>query len=411
MQLLSETSKHAINVIRAEDAIVARLRKQGKKVISLGTGDPAVYFKTPKYIVDAYVKALREGKTSYSNVMGIPELREAVARRQNGLYGGHMAGEDVMVTQGVSEAITLINAALIDRGDTAVLFRPYYSPYLSYLRLYGGKVVTGNYIEERNWTADTDELERTLKKTQKEKKSKYLLIANPNNPTGTVLEEKVLREIVEIAKNHGMMLISDEIYDEIVYNGAKFTSISKLAKGIPHIILNGASKCYDSTGFRIGFLMVPEHDKVSAGVKARLTDLASLRLSPSTPSQYALVEGMNNTAQHKKSIESMRKEIARRVTFTANLINRSEYMSTVVPNGAFYIFPKLNMDRLRIRDDKEFIQKLLKEEQVQIARGSGFGMKDHIRIVALAPKEVLEDSVRRIERFCKRHSRQSGGIV
>lgn len=405
MALLSENSKYAINVIREEDLVAAKLRKEGKEVISLSTGDPAAYFNTPRYMIEAYIKALNESKTSYSSSLGIPELREAVARRQKRMHGADMTGEDVLVTQGVSEGLTFINAALIDQGDTAVLFSPYYAPYVSYLKLHGGREITGNYDEERKWSVDTEELERTLKKTQKERKSKYLMIANPNNPTGTVLEEKVLKEIVEISKNYGLILISDEIYDEIVYNGARFTSISRLAKGMPHIILNGASKCYDATGFRIGFLMIPEQDTVSEEVKARLIELASLRLSPSTPAQYAVAEGLNNEKAHKEAITEMTREIAKRVTFASELINKSSYMHTVMPNGAFYIFPKLNMNELKIKNDKEFIEKLLVEEQVQVARGSGFGKEDHIRIVALADEEVLKEAIGRIKRFCERHSR------
>lgn len=406
MALLSRNSKYAINIIREEDLVVAKLRKEGKRVISLSTGDPAAYFKTPKYIIDAYVKALKESRTSYSSSLGIPELREAVARRQNRMYGGSLAEENVLITQGISEGLTFLNYALVDQGDTAVLFRPYYAPYVSYLKLHGGREISGRYDESRRWSIDTEHLEKTLKKTQKARRSKYLLIANPNNPTGTVLEAEVLREIVEIAKNHGLLLISDEIYDELVYNGAKFTSISSLAKGVPHIILNGASKCYDATGFRIGFIIIPEHDKVSEAIKARMIELASLRLSPNTPSQYAMVEAMNNIKEHRKAISYMREEIRKRVTFAAEMINESRYMQTVLPNGAFYIFPKLNMNRLRIRNDKEFISKLLIEERIQIARGSGFGERDHVRIVALAEKEILKQAISRMERFCRRHSKK-----
>lgn len=405
MGLLSENSKYAINVIREEDLFAAKLRQEGKRVISLSTGDPAAYFNTPKYTIDAYIKALKDSKTSYSSSLGIPGLREAVAARQNRMYGGNLTGENVLITQGISEGLTFLNYALIDQGDTAVLFRPYYAPYVSYLKLHGGHEITGEYVEEKKWSIDTDKLRKTLKEAQGGRKPKYLLVANPNNPAGTVLEEKVLREIVEAAKDNGILLVSDEIYDEIVYNGAKFTSITGLARGIPHIILNGASKCYDATGFRMGFTIIPEQDKVSEEIKARIIELASLRLSPNTPAQYAMVEALSNVEEHNKAIRQMTLEIEKRVTFAANMINRSEFMQTAMPNGAFYIFPKLNMKKLNLKDDKEFIHKLLEEEQVQIARGSGFGTEGHIRIVALAETKVLEEGIGKIEAFCKRHSK------
>jgi aspartate/methionine/tyrosine aminotransferase len=391
--------------IREADQIVAELRRQGKTITSLSIGDPATYFKTPENIIDAYVKALRDSKTSYSSSLGILELRDAVAKRQTRLYGGSLTGNEVLVTQGASEGIDFINRALIDPGDTAVLFRPYYPSYLAYLNLAGGRALLANYSEESNWGVDIEGLERAIKKAPKGKKPKYLMVINPNNPTGTVLKEEDLKQIVGLAKKYGLLLVSDEIYDEIVYNGAKFTSVSTLAKGIPHIIINGASKCYDSTGLRIGFLIIPEHDRVSVAIRERIADIASIRLCPNTPSQYAMVEALNNVDEHSRAIARMRDEIAARVTFAAEMINNSEHMKTVKPDGGFYAFPKLHMGKLDIRSDGEFVTRLLQEECIQVARGSGFGAPDHIRIVALAEKAVLEKAISRIEALCKRLSK------
>lgn len=405
MDIIAEGVKNVTNPLHEEDILVFKLRKEGVKVPSINVGDPAVYFKTPKYIVDAYIEALKQNKTSYTSFLGVPELREAIVNRYKRIYNIDFTEDDVLVTQGVSEALMLLNGALIDKGDSAIFFKPYYPAYLSYFSLFRGTPAYCNYDEENGWNVDTDQLEKRLKEESKGKKSKYMIITNPNNPTGTVLSEKVLKRIVELAKDYGIFLISDEIYDEIIFNNAKFTSISTLAKGIPHLIFNGASKVYDSTGFRIGYAIFPESDKTSQEVKLKMRDISSMRLCPNTPAQYAFAEALNNVKEHEKEVKSMASEIQDRANFATSIINKSEYMHAVEPNGAFYILPKLNMEKLTIKDDREFIHDLLVEEHVQTARGSAFGMPDHLRIVALAPRDTLGEALGKIENLCKRHSK------
>ncbi|MDE1851942.1 MAG: aminotransferase class I/II-fold pyridoxal phosphate-dependent enzyme [Candidatus Micrarchaeota archaeon] len=402
----SEFSVYAENPIEEEDVVAERLEMQGKKILKLNRGDPAVYFPTMKYMIDAYVKALREGKTRYSDFAGIRPLREAVAARYRRLYGTNVDAEDIVITNGVSEALMFINSVLINKGDKAVFFRPYYPLYIPDLKINGGNPIIERYSEERNWEVDTDSLERSIRKDLKAKKRlKYLVITNPNNPTGTVLEPNALRELVEIAKNHDMVLISDEIYDEITFNGAKYTSVSKLAEGIPHIILNGASKDFDATGFRIGFTIIPGKDNVSKELRRRIAEYAKLRLCVNTPAQYAVAEGISNVSEHNKGIRKLVAEIERRINFAAKRINESQYMSVVQPRGAYYLFPRLDMKAMKFKDDREFVDKLLKEKDVQLTRGSGFGEPGHIRIVGLPPKDILETALNRIEDFCKAHSR------
>ncbi len=403
--ILSKAAKYAVNPIQEDDEDAIRLMKKGKSVIRINRGDPPVYFHTPKYIIDAFIRALREHKTGYANPLGVPELRDAVANRYEKLYKTNLDRDKVTITQGVSEALIFLNTMLIDRGDAAVLFKPFYTQYAPDLQLYGGRPIIESYREETGWDIDLDRLRKRVSAEAKHNRIKYMLITNPNNPTGTVLGKNVLKEIVSIANDNDIVLISDEIYDEIVFNGAKFTSVSEVAKGIPHMIIGGASKILDATGFRIGFVMVPEDDKVSVQLNETIRNLARVRLSANAPAQYAIAEGLSNTSAHKKAIRAMVDDIEDRVNYTSKLINESRYMHTVVPNGAFYIFPKLNMSELRIRNDTEFVKKLLHEEYVQITRGSGFGAKDHIRLVALPPKNVLGDAVDKIERFCKRHSK------
>lgn len=407
---LSKKSGHAYNPIYEENRPAELLTKKGKKVIRLNQGDPARYFKTPRYLIEAYVRALREGKTFYSSSAGVMELRDAVSERYKRLYDVEISSSSVLVTQGVSEALSFLNAALINDGDKAILFKPYYPQYIPNLLMCGGGVLFGDYEEAKGWKIDADALSRSIRKfvARNGKRIKYMLITNPNNPTGTVLDRKTLEEIVDTANDHGILLVSDEIYDEIVFNGARFTSISKMATGVPHVVLNGASKGFDATGFRIGYMLVPSEDKFSRDLLKRLTSLTTMRLSSNTPAQYALADGMRNEREHGEAVRRMVKEIEGRVNFITGLINRSEYMHAVEPQGAFYVFPKIHMDRLRLKDDKQFTDGLLKEEYVELSRGSGFGARDHVRVVSLAEKGTLEAVVKRMERFCSKHAKGRG---
>ncbi len=408
--ILSARSRYAQNPIEEEDIVADGLVKKGKNVVRLNRGDPPVYFPTPKYIINAYISALREAKTFYSRAEGAHMLVEAVQKRYRRMYGINASEDSIIVTQGVSEALGFINSALINDGDSAVIFKPYYPLYVPLLKIYGGNPIMGSYNEASGWGIDSEKLSRMLKALPKSRarRAKYLLITNPSNPTGTVLSRRVLKEIIDIANEHSLLIVSDEIYDEITYNGARFTSVGELAKGVPHIILNGASKDFDATGFRIGFMLVPEHDKTSMAIKEKLADYAKARLSVNTPAQYAVAAAMSNESEHRKAIRSMVRGIADRANFATRLIAENSLFEVVEPNGAFYIFPKVDLKKIGFKSDAEFVDRLLKEEYVQLTRGSGFGAPSHIRIVALPPKDILGYAINKINEFCNRHSRSTG---
>ncbi len=407
MAILSKRAKYAVNALHEENVIAERLERNGKKIIRLNQGDPPLYFPTPRYTVDAYVRALRHGKTGYSEFGGIRELREAIARRHS-TRGVPLGPEDVIVTAGVSGALQFLNEALVDMGDSAILFRPYYAVYTPWLRMAGGTPIFENYDEADNWNIEIGHVERSIRNLKREGKLgrvKYMLITNPNNPTGTVLRRSIIKEIVDIANENGILLVSDEIYDEIVYNNATFTSVGMLAKGMPHTILNGASKNYDATGFRIGYAAIPEKDKLSMAMKKAFSDFASVKISNSTPAQYAFADAISNEAEHRRELKGMVSGIEERVNFAMGLLEENRHLETVEPNGAFYLFPKIDTKALRIKNDSVFTRKLLEEEYVQVVRGSGFGSPNHFRMIALPPKEELELAINRINKFCRRHSR------
>ncbi len=403
--VLARRGRYAVNPISGDDSIAIERERAGKEVIRLNQGDPPSYFPTPKYIIDAFVEALRAGKTSYSDPTGIKELKQAIIGRYSGLYKMGLEDNDIIVTTGVSEALKFINDSLINTGDNAILFRPYYAVYLPYLKLAGGVPLFENYAEADGWNIEIEHVNRSisaLKRSGRLNRVKYLLLTNPNNPTGTVLRRQILEEIVEIANENDIMVVSDEIYDEIVYGGAKFTSIGEIAQGVPHMVLNGASKNFDATGFRLGFAAVPEKDPLSKEVKKRLADFAKVRLSVNTPAQYAFAAAMNDRAEHRRAIRSMVKGIEERVNWAVKRLKENEYVDVVKPNGAFYVFPRLHMDRLRVKDDADFEARLLRETGVWVVKGSGFGAPGHFRIVALPPKKTLDYALGKINDFCTR---------
>ncbi|MGC8676274.1 MAG: pyridoxal phosphate-dependent aminotransferase [Candidatus Micrarchaeia archaeon] len=398
---LSKLSENAASPIREETALAEELAKSGKQVIRLNSGDPPKYFKTPEYITKAYAAALKQNKTFYADSQGVPELRDAISKYYKQRYNANIEPESILVTQGVSEALYFINAALINPQDKAVIARPYYASYLPFLRILGGMAVFADGDEEGQWAIDTDKLRRLMRSNRK---AKYLLFSTPSNPTGSILSRKEMKELVDLANEHDMLIISDEIYDEIIFGKAKFTSIAQIAKGVPYAILNGASKSFDATGFRIGYMLLPNQDKKSEALLKRAIDLARMRLSANTPAQHAIASVMN-TKEHAMHVKKLARDIEARVKFAARAINKSEYMRTVEPQGGFYVFPKLDMRHLNINDDREFANKLLREKYVWLTRGSGFGAPGHVRMVALPEKDVLAEAIERIEEFCKEHSR------
>lgn len=404
---ISERSKYALNPIEEEDVLAEKLAASGKKVIKLNRGDPPVYFPTPAYILNAYIEALKSGKTTYSMATGVKTLKDAIRARYRKKYRISLEDEDVIVTQGVSEALSFLNSTLINDGDSAILFKPYYPLYLPLLNLSGGKEILERYNENDAWNVHIEGLAGTLKTLKSERKLdrvKYILVTNPNNPTGTVLKKGVLEELVSLANEYGVFLVSDEIYDEIVYNGARFTSIGEIAKGVPHMILNGASKDYDATGFRLGYALIPGDDEKSVLLKRKFADFATVRLSANVPAQYAFAEGIANAEKHAEAVSAMVNEIESRVNYATALLKENPYIDLVRPNGAFYLFPKVDMKSLKFETDKEFVDKLLIEEGIQLTRGSGFGAPLHVRIVSLPPQDVLEDAIGRLNAFCRKNA-------
>ena len=404
MEFVVDNIKQVENPISELVEIAEKLKKNGEDVLNLGIGDPARYMKTPKFIISAYIEALKTGRTFYEDWDGNIKLKNSVKVRYHDLYNVEYSEDDIILTQGVSEALQFTNTSILKKGETALIIAPFFTQYLPNIVMEGAVPIFGYHDFSKDWDIDIESIENALK-LYKKNKPKYILVTNPNNPTGTVPSEKSLKEVVELAKDNDIFLISDEIYDELLFNNANFTSMSKVAKNTPYMILNGASKNLFATGFRVGFCIIPEDDKKSTELKQAVSMLANSRLSANTPAEYAVAEGVSNKAERKKFLSDVLPRIQKTSNFAHKLCNESNFLEAVKPNSAFYIFPRINLDSLKIKNDKEFTELLLKEEHLQTIRGSGFGMNGFIRLVTLPKEEIIEDAFSRIERFCKKHKK------
>ena len=405
----SKRSEFVKNAILELDPAAEKLRKGGRDIIKLNRGDPPLYFKTPKYIIDAYVEALKENQTFYSNGAGTSELKEAVSKRYRRLYKVNVEEDGVICTAGVTEALLFINHALIEKKEGAVIFKPYYPLYLPRLMSEGGSPTFGFQDMRDGWAIHLDDLEAKLRKLGRHGRSKmarYMLITNPCNPTGRVFSRGVLKEVVDIANNNGILLVSDEIYDEFVFNGARFTSVSQVAKGVPHIILNGSSKVYDSTGFRIGFMLIPGEDRESEALKQKFVDYATTRLSLNTPAEHAVAEAIGNVGEHRGAVAGMVGAIKKRVDIAVKCLSENPAMDVIRPNGTFYLFPRIDLSRFDFGDGDVFAKKALFEAWVEITRGSAFGSPSNFRIVALPDEKTLALAIERINRMCRKHMKK-----
>jgi alanine-synthesizing transaminase len=374
-----------------------QVERTGKKIFYLNIGDPVAFdFDTPPHIKQALINAVEGGANAYAPSEGLPELRDAITLKEKRVNGVEVSAGDVIVTQGISEGIQMVMAALIDAGDEILLPGPTYPPYISYARFFGGNPITYETVEKNGWQPNVDDLRRKISK-----KTRGILVINPNNPCGALYEEKVVKQIVDLAGEYDVPVLSDEIYDQITY-GKKFVSTAALAKDVPVIGLNGFSKAYLMTGWRLGYLYF--HDK-----KERLEELkhgiekeTRIRLCANTPVQKAGVAALNGPQDHIK--ETVQK-LKQRRDYALKRLNEIEGISCTKPEGAFYVFPRIHAVGSRWKTDMEFALDLLRETGVLFVHGSGFDQTygaGHVRGVILPPIETLEQALDEVERFMEK---------
>jgi len=390
----TERTRSVEYAIRDVLKFAKRLEKKGKKIIYLNIGDPCKYdFHTPEHIRKALVEAIEEGSNWYAPSEGLPELREAICEKEKEVNAISVQAEDVVVTQGISEGIQMLMAAIVESGDEILVPGPTYPPYMSYVKFFNGKAVSYETVEEDKWQPRVEDLERKITP-----KTKAVVIINPNNPTGALYEETTVKAIINLAGEHNLLLISDEIYDRIVFKRG-FVSTAHIAKDVPVVGMNGFSKTYLMTGWRLGYMYFHDPDGRLTELKECVTKETRIRLSANTPVQKAGVAALMGPQDH---IAGMNKKLQQRRDFAWKRLNQIEKISCARPEGAFYVFPKVEDVGRRWKNDSEFAHKLLEKTGVLTVHGSGFDEtygSGHFRAVILPPIETLEKAFDLLEHF------------
>ena len=385
-------SKKVAGVEYAIRDIVLAARKveqTGMKVDYLNIGDPVQFgFQPPDNVKEAMINAIRKGENYYSASEGLKELRVEIAKKENA-KGLSISSDDILITNGVSEGLDMVISSIVEEGDEVLLPGPYYPPYASYVRLHGG-IPVEFAVDLDNSTPDIDDI-----KSKITSKTIAICLISPNNPTGVVFNESSLKKLVELANQHNLYIICDEIYDQIIFD-QKFVGIGKVAGDSPVIVLNGFSKVHLMSGWRIGYIAFNQSSKLDA-LRENLPKLARVRIATNLPVQYAALESLRGPQGYIAEFVS---EIKKRRDLVVKRLNSMPGLSCPNPKGAFYAFPKIEDNRFGT--DKEFVQKLLESKGVLTVHGSGFGEKygsGHFRLVYLPSLEILDSAMNKIEEF------------
>jgi len=384
--------------IRDVIAKAEEVRRSGKKIIQLNIGDPVKYgFETPPHIKEAMKKAVDSNMNYYSASEGMKELREAVAEKENTVNHANIDPGNIIITQGISEAILFLMGAIVNPGDEVLMPGPCYSPYQTYVKFFDGTPIAYRTREEDGWTPDLEDLERKI--TQN---TRLLVIINPSNPTGSLSSKQELSKILEIAANHNLPVAADEIYDRIIYDD-DFTSVASLAKETPLLGLNGFSKAYLMTGWRLGYIYLQDPAERLKHVWEGIAKMSRVRLCASTPTQMAGVAALTGPQTH---IREMVKRLKERRDFALKRIRAIPRLSATTPKGAFYNFPKVDLEGTRWSDDNQFVTEVLRETGVLMVHGSGFDPtygSGHFRTVFLPDEKMLSEAFDLMETFMKQH--------
>lgn len=381
-----------------------RLEDEGHRILKLNIGNPAPFgFEAPEEILVDYTRMLPTAH-GYSDSKGIVPARRAVAQYYQTKDVPIIDVEDIFLGNGVSELIVMALQALLNNGDEVLIPAPDYPLWTAAVSLSGG--TPRHYLcdEQSGWLPDLDDIRAKITPT-----TRAIVIINPNNPTGALYPVDVLKEILDIARQHQLIVYADEIYDKVLYDGAQHTSIGSLADDVLCLTFNGLSKNYRACGYRAGWVVVSGEKSHAQDYIEGLTILASMRLCANVPAQHAIQTALGGY----QSIEDLvlpTGRLGKQRDLAFQLLTDIPGVSCVKPRAALYLFPRLDLKRYPITDDQQFVLDLLIEEKVLLVQGSGFNWPrpDHLRVVFLPHEDDLVDAIGRLahflERYGKRHS-------
>ena len=372
-----------------------QMEEEGQKIIKLNIGNLAVFgLEPPDEIVQDMIRNL-PSSAAYTDSKGLFAPRKAVVHytQEKGIAG--VGVDDVYLGNGASELIAFSLNALLDDGDEVLVPAPDYPLWTAVVGLSGGRPVHYLCDEASGWLPDLDDLKRNITP-----RSRALVVINPNNPTGALYPESLLRELVEIARVNQLIVFADEIYDKTLYDGNTHTSIASLADDVLFVTFNGLSKNYRSCGYRAGWMVVSGNKRYARDYIEGLNMLASLRLCSNTPGQLAIQTALGGY-QSIKDLVAPSGRLCKQRDLAYDLLSRIPGVSVVKPRAALYMFPRLDPTIYPITDDQQFAYDLLAEEKVLIVQGTGFNWPtpDHFRLVFLPNVDDLTEAIGRIDRF------------
>ena len=382
-----------------------KMEAEGKRILKLNIGNPAPFgLEAPHEILRDVAMNLPEA-TGYSDSQGIFSARKAVLQyyQSKGLLSA-VDVRDVYLGNGVSELIVMTMQALMNDGDEVLVPMPDYPLWTAAANLAGGTAVHYRCNEEDNWHPDIADI-----KSKITSKTKGIVVINPNNPTGALYSDELLLQIVEVAKEHDLIIMADEIYDRILYDDMEHTPMSTLTDEVLVLSYNGLSKSHRIAGFRAGWMMVSGRKEHASDFIEGLDMLASMRLCSNVQGQYAIQTAMGGY-QSMKDLTSKKGRLYKQRELAVTRLNAIKGISCTMPQGAFYCFPKMDPEIYPIKDDMQFMMDLLLEENVLMVQGTGFNWDkhDHFRLVFLPNLHDLEDAMDRLDRFFAKKRKQFG---
>ncbi len=380
------------SVTLAAAAKAKALKAKGVDVLSLTVGEPD--FVTPKNIQKAAIASIEDGRASYYTPSGgIPELKQAIVSYVEREYQLRYQPKQVIVTDGAKYALYLLFQAILNVGDEVIIPVPYWVSYGEQVKLAEGKPVFVSSTQEQSFKVSVAQLEAV-----RTDKTKAIILNSPSNPTGVIYTEEELRQIGEWAVAHNILIIADDIYGRLVYNGHRFTPIATISEAIRQqtIIINGVSKTYAMTGWRIGFAVGDEK------IIQAMTQLASQSTSnPVAVSQYAAIEALTG---EQSTVEDMRQAFEKRLNHIYPKVAALPGVSLIKPEGAFYLFPnvKKTLEICGYDNVTNWVEDLLQEAQVALVTGEGFGAPEHVRMSYATDLMTLEKAIERMNDFIEK---------
>jgi alanine-synthesizing transaminase len=407
MQPVLKSTKLANVCYDIRGPVLARARQmeeEGHRIIKLNIGNPAPFgFEAPEEIVVDVIHNLREA-SGYSDSKGLFAARKAIMHYCQEKKISGVGIDDIYIGNGVSELIVMAMQALLNNGDEVLLPAPDYPLWTAAVSLSGG--TPRHYLcdEGAGWLPDLADIRGKIGPS-----TRAIVLINPNNPTGALYPDDLLREIIGIARQHQLIIFADEIYDKVLYDGATHTSIASLADDLLFVTFNGLSKNYRACGYRAGWMVVSGEKRHARDYIEGLDMLASMRLCSNVPGQYAIQTALGGYQSIAELIAPTGR-LARQRDLAWELLTQIPGVSCYKPKAALYLFPRLDPKLYPIADDQQFILDLLLEEKVLLVQGSGFNWPspDHFRVVFLPNADDLREAIGRIARFLEGYRKRHG---